>query len=483
MSRLLHSGGVNDAVSSTSVLPRLLCRLRLPHWTIAARSALIAGAVVLVALGLSGAALTGIFYRSLIAGVDAAAAARVRDVSAGLIEDTPADLDDPLLATDQRIDAVQVIAHDGRVLRRSDSVSDTPLVPLDKVGDGLRTGMSPTSAADGDMRVSAQSITTPKGSFVVVVAGGDEAVESAVRTAVILLLLAAPVVVAVAAVATYRLVRRSLGSVDAMRARVAAISTSESGERVPVPRGRDEISALAVTMNDMLDRIEAGHLAQRQFVGDASHELRSPLTAIISALDVAVAHPELLDIELARDTLVPEAQRMRALVEDLLLLARADERGLAFDHDRVRLDEIATGDVIRLRRGCRHSVHIVADPVELCGDGPALSRVVRNLLDNAARHATSRIDVTVTSRAGQATLTVADDGPGIPPADRQRVFDRFVRLDTSRSRDGGGSGLGLSIAAEIVAAHDGGISIADRPGGGTVMTVQLPLANTPDSNR
>ncbi|SBS78066.1 Signal transduction histidine kinase [uncultured Mycobacterium sp.] len=474
---------MNEAALSKSGLSRLLSRLRLPHWSIAARSAFIAGAVVFVALAVAGAALTGVFYRTLIAGVDAAAAARVRDVSAGLIEDAPADLDDPLLATDQRIDAVQVIAHDGTVLRRSDSISDNPLVPLDQVGDRLRTGMSPTASADGDMRVSAQSISTPKGSFVVLVAGGDEAVESTVRTAVIFLLLAAPVVVAVAAAATYRLVRRSLGSVDAMRARVAAISSSESAERVPVPPGRDEISALAVTMNDMLDRIEAGHVAQRQFVGDASHELRSPLTAIISALDVAVAHPELLDIELARDTLVPEAQRMRALVEDLLLLARADERGLAFHPDQIRLDEIATGEVIRLRRGCPHAVHIAADPVELCGDGPALSRLVRNLLDNAARHATSRIDVTVTSRDGQAILTVADDGRGIPVADRQRVFDRFVRLDTSRSRGGGGSGLGLSIVAEIVAAHDGDISIADRPGGGTVVTVQVPLAYTPDSNR
>lgn len=470
---------MNHAVSP----PSGLSRLRLPHWSIATRSAFIAGAVVFVALTLAGAALTGIVYRSLISGVDAAAAARVSDVSAGLIEDTPTLLDDPLLATDQRIDAVQIIAHDGTVLRRSDSVSDVPMVPVDQVGAKLRTGMRPVSTTDNDMRVSAQSITTPNGSFIVAVAGGDEAVESTLRTAAILLLLAAPVVVGVAAVSTYRLVRRSLSSVDAIRAQVAAITTSELAERVPVPRGRDEISALAVTMNDMLERIEAGHLAQRQFVGDASHELRSPLTAIISALDVAVAHPELLDIELARDTLVPEAQRMRALVEDLLLLARADERGLLFHHDQVRLDEIATGEVVRLRRTCPHAVQVTTVPVEVSGDGSALSRVVRNLLDNAARHAASTIDVTVGSRSGQAVLTVTDDGPGIPTADRPRVFDRFVRLDTSRSRGGGGSGLGLSIVAEIVSAHGGDIAINERPGGGTVVTVQLPVANASDSNR
>jgi len=272
--------------------------------------------------------------------------------------------------------------------------------------------------------------------------------------------------------------------VDSIRAQVAEISASDLAERVPVPPGSDEIAALAVTMNEMLARIEAGHAAQRRFVGDASHELRSPLTAIISALDVAVAHPELLDLELAKNTLAPEAQRMRTLVEDLLLLARADEMGLALQREPVRLDDIARSEVIRLRRTCPHVVKIDTEPVELEGDRNALSRVVRNLLDNAARHAASRIDVAVHPKAAHAAvLTVADDGPGIPPADRIRALERFVRLDDDRSRTSGGSGLGLSIALEIVTAHMGEITISDRPGGGTVMSVQLPLENSPDSSR
>jgi signal transduction histidine kinase len=228
-------------------------------------------------------------------------------------------------------------------------------------------------------------------------------------------------------------------------------------------------------MNEMLARIEAGHAAQQRFVGDASHELRSPLTTIISALEVAVAHPELLDKELAAGTLIPEAHRMQALVEDLLLLARADERGLMIRHEDVDLDDLAADEAQRLRRETSLDVHTELTPIRLVGDATALSRVLRNLLENAALHAVSRIDVAVASGGGDAVVSVADDGPGIPAADRERVFDRFVRLDPDRSRSGGGAGLGLAIVREIVAAHHGSVTADDRPGGGTRMTIQLPL--------
>jgi signal transduction histidine kinase len=277
--------------------------------------------------------------------------------------------------------------------------------------------------------------------------------------------------------------RRSLRSVDAIRARVAEISTSDLTERVPVPPGRDEISALATTMNDMLARIESGHVAQRQFVGDASHELRSPLTAIISALDVAVAHPEVFDLKLATSTLVPEAERMRVLVEDLLLLARADEGRLAMHPEPVRLDDIATGEVVRQRRTGHRDIGISAEPTEMLGDSAALARLVRNLLENAARHARSRVDLTVRAHDGYATLTVTDDGPGIPEPDRIRVFDRFVRLESDRARSSGGTGLGLAIVAEIASAHGGDVTIGEPAGGGTLVTVQLPLTKLPDSKR
>jgi signal transduction histidine kinase len=226
-------------------------------------------------------------------------------------------------------------------------------------------------------------------------------------------------------------------------------------------------------MNEMLARLEAGHRAQQQFLSDASHELRSPLATIISGLEVAEAHPELLDAELAVDTLLPEAHRMRVLIEDLLLLARADERRLVLHKEEVRLDELAEVEAARVRRdGC--TIHTAISSARLIGDRAAVSRVIRNLVDNAVRHAKSRVDVHVGSQDGNVILTVSDDGPGIAPADRARVFERFVRLDSDRARSGGGTGLGLAIVAEVVAAHGGAVNIDDRCSGGTTIIVTLP---------
>jgi signal transduction histidine kinase len=250
-----------------------------------------------------------------------------------------------------------------------------------------------------------------------------------------------------------------------------------------VPKSRDELAALAVTMNEMLARIEAGHRAQKRFVGDASHELRSPLTTIISGLELAEAHPELLDADFAINTLLPEAQRMQTLIDDLLLLARADEQSLVLRKEEIALDDLADREAARARREAGFSIDTDICPARLTGDHAAVSRVVRNLVDNAVRHANSHITIEVSSQNGTAIFAVSDDGPGIPPAERDRVFERFVRLDSARSRSGGGAGLGLAIVAEVVAAHGGGVSIDDRPGGGTTMTVALPQDKPQHTNR
>jgi signal transduction histidine kinase len=457
------------------------------NWGISARSAFVAAAVVFVALGIAGAGLAAILYRTMLSGIDSAAANRVGEVAQQVSSGGAAGIDPAMLQTDQRIVAIQVIAQDGTVVRRSPSAPDTPLVAMKDLGDGLRIGMPEQSSPFGRIRFSAQTVAGPDARYTILVGEGSAAIVSTVWAVVVALAIAAPVVIAVSAAATYVLVRRSMKSVDDIRSRGADITTSDLAERVPVPDSRDEIAALAVTMNEMLARIEAGHDAQQRFIGDASHELRSPLTTIISALEVAVAHPEVLSGDLATTTLMPEALRMKALIDDLLLLAKADERGLDIAREDVDLDDLAAAELDRLRRQIDLDVHADLAPARLTGDPAALSRVLRNLLNNAVRHAVSRVEVAVRQGADRVEVEVCDDGPGIAAADRQRVFDRFVRLDQERSRSSGGTGLGLAIVREIVMAHGGqvtiGSGIGTAIGSGTKVTVQLPLTEPPESSR
>ena len=459
-------------------------RVLLPrHWGVSVRSAVVAGAVVLVALVVAGAVLAAVVYRMLLSGVENAAVQRIVEISTALESRAPSQLDAGLFTTDRRVLAVQILTPNGTVIRRSPSAPATPLIPADEIGPGLQVGLPGHASPFGKIQFGSATVDTADGSYIVLVGEGTQAVVTTLQALGVSLAAWTPVVVGVSALATFVLVRRSMRSVDQIRSRVAEITFSDLAGRVPVPDGRDEIAALARTMNEMLGRIEAGHAAQQRFVADASHELRNPLATIISTLDVAADHPELLDRELAISTLMPEAHRMRSLVDDLLLLARADEHGLPMGHDDVDLDDLAATAVDKLRRESSLSVRVDIRPARVTGDSGALTRVLLNIIDNAVRHTVSLIDIAVCTDEAHAVLRVGDDGPGIPAQHRQRVFDRFVRLDSARSRGGGGSGLGLAIVAEVVAAHGGTVTIGDRPGGGAVVTVQLPRQSSPESSR
>jgi signal transduction histidine kinase len=183
----------------------------------------------------------------------------------------------------------------------------------------------------------------------------------------------------------------------------------------------------------------------------------------------------MLDHALLEETLLPEAERMRALVEDLLLLATADEGGLALRLGDVDLDDIIGGEGVRLRLLDRFTVGVSVHPVRVRGDPARLARVVRNLADNAARHARSTITLGCEVEGDEAIITVADDGPGVPVGDRARVFERFVRLDTGRARTASGSGLGLAIATEIITSHGGTVAVTDAAQGGAKFVLRLPL--------
>ena len=446
-------------------------------WGIPVRSAIAAAAVVLVSFVVVGAAVAAVLYRQLLADVDSAADQRAREVVAALQSHPVDELDGRLLATDGQIVAVQILDASGAVVRASPGIPTAPMT-----GPGAISRPShPAGLAEGDedVRVREQSTDDTEGGYTVLVKSANGAVRSTVKDVALLLAAAMPFVVGGAAAATFVLVRRSLRSVEAIRAQVADISAHDLSGRVPVPAHRDEIAALASTMNDMLGRVESGQAAQRRFVGDASHELRNPLATIISAVEVGLTHPELSQAQLARDLVLPEAQRMQALIDDLLLLARSDERGVLLRRDDVDLDDLAAHEVARLQQQGVRAVRADLSPVRVVGDPQALGRVLRNLADNAVRHARSLVEVAVWVQDGSGCLSVADDGPGIPAADRTRVFERFVRLDTDRSRAGGGSGLGLAIVAEIVAAHGGRVTVGERHGGGTVVTVYLPVESDP----
>jgi signal transduction histidine kinase len=229
-------------------------------------------------------------------------------------------------------------------------------------------------------------------------------------------------------------------------------------------------------MNAMLARLEGGRAAQHRLVSDASHELRSPLATITAALEMASGRPELMDNDLIDESLLPEARRMRQLIEDLLLLARSDEDAIEPRSDDVDIDDLLLAEASRLRGlgSVRTVTHIEA--CRTVGDRVALARAVRNLVDNAVRHASSTVTMECRPEAGHAVITIADDGPGIPVQDRARVFERFVRLDPTRTRSSGGSGLGLSIVAQIVRSHNGTIAVGDAAHGGAVFTLTLTLA-------
>ncbi|WP_405136377.1 sensor histidine kinase [Nocardia sp. NBC_01388] len=440
-------------------------------WGVRVRSALTSAAVVAVVVLLGAVVMLSLLYRSLYGSVDSPALARITEITGQLGTFAPDELDPVLLTATSHIETVQVFDSDGVLVRGSAGAPSRPLVAV-PVSGGV-TGLS--VQGNSDLRVSARTVRGRSGTFTVLASVSAEPVEDALKDVSLGLALSGPIVVLAAAAATYALVGRSLSSVEAIRARVADIGTLALSQRVPVPAARDEIARLATTMNDMLARVEAGHSAQRRFLADASHELRSPLATLVAGLELAHEHPDAADDALLGSTLLPEAVRMQKLIEDLLTLAAADEHGLVLHPTDVDLDDIAATVVALVRSTCSAQITVRLQPVRMIGDPQALTRVVRNLVDNAVTHARSAVTVTVARTDTTAQVVIDDDGPGIPDADHVRVFDRFVRLQDDRARTSGGTGLGLAIVAEIAAAHHGTVHIGRSPSGGASLEVVVPL--------
>ncbi|GAA4190289.1 hypothetical protein GCM10022252_28350 [Streptosporangium oxazolinicum] len=284
-------------------------------------------------------------------------------------------------------------------------------------------------------------------------------------------------IVAMTAAGTYRTAKGALTPVRAIRRELEEITATDLGRRVPVSAARDEIKELAETINQTLDRLEASAEQQRRFTCDASHDLRSPLTAMRAQLEEALRYPDDVDWKPKTRAMLDSLDRLQAIVADLLTLARLDS-GVPARYERIDLGALA-GEELE-RRGRRVPVGRDLEPgVAITGDRLRLVRLLTNLMDNAERHAASRIAVRVAREGEAAVLEVLDDGAGIAPEQRELVFQRFTRLDASRSRDAGGTGLGLPIAREIALAHGGVLRLEDSARGARFV-LRIPLHPGPD---
>ncbi len=437
--------------------------------SVRARTTLGAGVVVLAALVVGAVGFVVVLRLVLLDGVRTAAEAGLEQVSSRVESDGAG------AVTDYEDVLVQVIGDGGSVLAHGED-ADAP---------ALSTADESRWSHDGERwLLVSDDVDLPGGGEATLVYGVSlEQTDTAIRTAVVLLAVGVPVLVLVLGVVTWSVTGRSLRPVERMRTEVETIRAAQPDARVVVPDTGDEIARLATTMNAMLDRLDRSAAGQRRFVSDASHELRSPIASIRQHAEVAAAHPDRTDVGEFSDVVRSEAVRLQDLVTGLLELSRLDEGGTGTRRP-VDLDDLALDAVARARArvpaGATGDSTIRVDgsgisAARVLGDERLLTGVVRNLVDNAVRHAVSRVTVALVERDGAAVLTVDDDGAGVPAGERDRVFERFVRLDEARSRDAGGAGLGLAIVRDAVRAHGGEATVTDSSLGGARFVVRIAL--------
>ena len=322
--------------------------------------------------------------------------------------------------------------------------------------------------------VAALGMSGPPVRGTVLVAYSLGAADQAIALVALSLSVGLPLLALLVGVLVWATTGWSLRPVERIRSQVARISATDLSSRVPEPAASDEVGQLARTMNEMLARLQAASDRQHGLIADVSHELRNPLAALQAQLEVASEHPTTASPRMIEGA-VAEVKRMSQMVEDLLTLARIDEGMLRLRRSEVDLDDIvlATADRLRQRGKVEVSVKDVK-AARLYGDGVLLSRVVANLADNAERYARARVDFAVQTKGQHYELSVTDDGRGVPWFERERIFERFVRLDSARAHDGNGAGLGLAIVREIVAAHGGEVWVEDaQPGARFVVSIPV----------
>lgn len=424
-------------------------------------------------LAVGWAVLLAALHAYLLRSADAAAlesaaaiAEQVRDGS----------LQSELLTTEDITTTAQIV-HDGRVISAtSNAVGDPPFVsrPQRPGHSASFTMQESPYDSDGPFRVGALGAVGPIGEVTIYVAVDVEDAYDELGVAGRYGGLAALIILSGLGVMLWLVLGAALAPVAQIIRRADGISAEDLHLRVPVPDTDDEIFALAATINSMLGRIESSVHRQEAFVADAAHELRTPLATLRARLEVELRRSSEPDPQLL-GSLLADVVRMADLVDQLLILARGEAALAGAEFDPVDVDDLvvrAAGEFAR--PGVQLTVH-QATPVQIMGRLTLLEQVLPNVLANAGRYASERIDVHIDAGDGVVAVSVDDDGPGIPAADRERVFERFVRLDDSRGRSTGGNGLGLAIVAQIVRMHGGTVTASDSPLGGARIRIEIPI--------
>lgn len=448
---------------------------RARRWgTVRLRTTLAATGVVAAALVLGAFVLVAQLHASLVASRRAAAVSLSADIAALAAS---GHLPPVLGLPNEEGSFAQVITSTGTVLVSSGNISGSPAVGPPVGGRGRRRFSTQRGAAglDGPFGLVALGSRFDGRSVTVYVGYSLATADLAVSDIRLALLAGVPMLLVVVAATSWIVVGRALRPIAAIRAEVDEITSRDLHRRVPEPDTGDEVARLARTMNAMLDRVERAAERQRAFVADASHELRSPLTALRIQLEVGVAGAERTDWPATAAGALAEEERLERLVSELLLLARLDAGASATRGPPAELADVARRDLAGRPGEPEVTLHAVPGARSRVGlDEHLARRLVANLVDNACRHARRRVEVTVCSEEPSwVELAVADDGPGIAEGDRERVFGRFVRLDSARAAGDGGLGLGLAIVREIVESHGGRVWFADVPVGARVV-VRLP---------
>ncbi|MFF1251779.1 sensor histidine kinase [Pseudarthrobacter sp. NPDC058329] len=434
--------------------------------------------VVAIAMLTGGLLLLLTLRSALVSGTDSLLRTRVQDIAVMLEDHHAEEAIRAVTSTMNNDTLVQIINRRGKVIGASEPrLLEAPLSSLRPAGGQSATDnvSAPGLLGDTDERyLVVLGVDDERRNYWVLAGRTIQPQSDTVRIVTGFLLVAMPLLLGLVGLSVHFLVGRSLRQVDTIRTQVSHIDTGRLSERVDVPETRDELQALATTMNSMLDRIETADQRQRQFVSNASHELRSPLTTIRTGLDISIADASGETWRGMQPILAEETQRLQGLVEDLLTLSKADDEGLAVRREDVDLDDVLATELRRVNATSQH--RIVADlvPAKIAGDPGRLSQAFRNVLDNADRHAAGTIAVKLSIMVQTVVVTIDDDGSPVPVADRERIFGRFVRLDESRARHQGGSGLGLAITRGIVEAHDGRVIATETPQGWCRFEVSFP---------